>query len=150
MAIIVSSVGLYAFTNNVEGAYYSRDGIKRVDTRTTLSRAMPRYSSFNINVDQECSGFGLLRKLLRVNISYNLVDDAVYYDVYRDGIKISTIEAQYIRNPENPVFHDDHASYGANHRYHMTALNNYKRVIATSNTEWINTPDMCPDPFANL
>ena len=57
---IVSLVGLYAFTNNAEGAYYTRDGLKKLNTRNFMDAGsrieLDIKSTFSISLIHGCKG----------------------------------------------------------------------------------------------
>ncbi len=145
MAIIISSVGLYAFTNNAEGAYYSRDGLTRRLARPTYSFAPSE--EFNISANASCSADDSIITA-DVKISFTVLDNARFYYLYRNGVLVATVDILRKSINERGSYVDtiyvpsNEGMHGLYFGYHMEAVDVDWNVIDTSNSLRITIPDV--------
>ncbi len=144
VAVIVSLVGLYAFTNNAEGAYYTIDGISRISVRPSY---YPSSSSDDLRISANTTCLLINREITTsVKISYNIIDRAKYYVVFKDGIRNSIIDAS---NTSNLGLYTDvirNSGEGEWHSYYMIAIDSNGMLIDTSNVVYSITQN-CGIPF---
>lgn len=143
LILVVSFMVLYS-ANYAEGAYYTRDSIERISIRPSYYVPI---SSEELNISANTTCLLISREITTsVKISYNVIDRAKYYVVFKDGIRNSIIDAS---NTSSLGLYTDvmrDSKEGEWHSYYMIAIDGSGNLIDTSNVVYSITQN-CGIPF---
>ena len=148
VVLSVAFVGLYSTVNNANAfaTYVYRDGNGLMRDADTIVRDITLFTISNTNsyciFSQSYPGPSIKYS---TTIRFQSVDGAYNYYVYRNNVKVGTVNAKSIANHKTPTYRDIFgvSNTDQTYKYRMIAVDGNGRLIGTSNTSTISVPGNC-------